>query len=113
MTSAKHTVPGLQYGANSGLRICQREDVLLAFLAVAKEIRSRCQCFDQRAMTQREACELSGRIKEQRNLLRLLVGEKQQRERLKKLLHLNRQLRNKVVAFAQEANLDTSAMMLK
>lgn len=111
MTSSRVAIHRPEDQTNS-LRSCQQEDVLLAFMAVVKEVRSRIQHFGRRAMTQREACELAGRIKEQRNLLRQIVSETQ-REKIKRLLYINRRLRNKVVTIAQAANLDTSAMTLK
>jgi hypothetical protein len=97
---------------NRSLRYCRKEDVLVAFMAVSTEIRTKCGRLSLRGTTLPEACEVAGRIKEQRDLLHQIVGNLTRRE-LKRLLGLNRKFRRRLTMIAAAANLNASVMTLR
>jgi hypothetical protein len=94
------------------LRYCRKEDVLLAFMAVGVEVRTKCGRLSHRGITLPEACEVAGRIKEQRDLLHQIVGNLTRAE-LKRLLGLNRKFRRRLTMIAAAAHLNSSVMTLR
>jgi len=92
------------------LRYCQKEDVLVAFMAVGAEIRTKCGRFAVRGITLPEACHLARRIREQRDLLKQIVGYLNRGE-LKRLLRFNRKLRGRLCTMAATERLSSSVIM--
>jgi hypothetical protein len=94
------------------LRYCREEDVLVAFMAVSTEIRTKCGRLSLRGITLPEAYEVAGRIKEQRDLLHQIAGNMTRRE-LKRLLGLNRKFRKRLTMIAANADINASVMTLR
>ncbi len=91
---------------------CSPIDVLEAFRIVGPEIRTKCRRCGVSGMTQREACELAGRIREQRELIRQLT-ERRNFTHARRLLRLNSRLRKRFLAIVEQAGLDRSVLILK
>lgn len=94
------------------LRWCSQADVLTAFQAVGREIRQKYRRFSAEGLSQADACELAGRIREQRELVRLLVDISSE-SRVRRLLRLNRKHRCRLVELAAKHGLDTSILNFK
>ncbi len=91
---------------------CSQADVLTAFRIVGQEIRSKCHRLSRHGLTQREAHELAGRIREQRELIRQLTDRRSTR-RARHLLRLNARLRRRFLRVVEQAGLDTKVLILK
>ena len=76
---------------------CSRAEVLSAFRIVGQEIRNKCRRYAKTGLTQREAFELAGRIREQRELIRQLT-DRRSTERARRLVRLNTRLRRRAIA---------------
>lgn len=95
-----------------GIGWYNRADVLMAFKIVGEEIRTKCQRFAANGFTQGEACQLASRIKEQRELIRQLARRRNVAH-ARRLMRLNRALRNRLIRVARQAGLETSVLIFK
>lgn len=91
---------------------CSRTDVLAAFRIVGQEIRNKCRRYDRQGLTQQEAYELAGRVKEQRELIRQLTGRRDLKH-ARRLARLNSRLRRRVVKVVQQAGLNADVLTFK
>jgi len=91
---------------------CSPAEVLAAFRIVSQEIRNKCHRYAEDGLTQREACELAGRIKEQRDLIRQLRDRRYVRH-ARHLVRLNHRLRKRFVGIAEGAGLNTDILMFR
>ncbi len=91
---------------------CSRVDVLEAFQVVGREIRNKCHRYAETGLTQGEAFELAGRIKEQRDLIRQ-VADRRNIKHARRLVRLNSRLRRRVIAIAERAGLDKDVLIFK
>jgi hypothetical protein len=91
---------------------CSPADVLSAFRIVGQEIRGKCHRYGRAGLTQREAYELAGRIKEQRELIRQLT-DRRNFKRARRLLHLNRRLRMRAIKIVERAGLNQDVLIFK
>lgn len=91
---------------------CSGSDVVSAFRLVGQEIRTKFQRTDSKALTQVEACKLALRVRDQRELIRCLAGSDDLLH-VRRLLRLNRKLRQRLVALAERAGLTTNILVLK
>ena len=91
---------------------CSSADVLSAFRVVGQEIRSKCHRYARTGLTQREAYELAGRIKEQRELIRQLT-DRRNVQRARHLVRLNGRLRKHAIGVIERAGLDTDVLIFK
>jgi len=91
---------------------CSRADVLGAFRIVGQEIRNKCRRYRQNGLSQQEAYELAGRVKEQRELIRQLTGRRDQRH-ARRLTRLNTRLRQRVINLVQQAGLNAEVLTFK
>ena len=91
---------------------CSRGDVLGAFRIVGQEIRSKCRRYGDTGLTQQEAYELAGRVKEQRELIRQLTDRRSLRH-ARRLMRLNGRLRRRVVDVVRRAGLSTEVLTFK
>ena len=91
---------------------CNRVDVLEAFQVVSREIRNKCHRYTETGLTQGEAYELAGRIKEQRELIRQLA-DRRNIEHARRLIRLNSRLRRRVIAVVERASLNKDVLIFK
>ncbi len=91
------------------LRWCSQADVLTAFHIVSQEIRQKCRRFADEGLSQADACGLAGRIREQRELVRQLIGATGD-SRLRRLLKLNKEHRRRLIELAGKNCLDTGVL---
>jgi hypothetical protein len=91
---------------------CSRADVLDAFRIVGQEIRSKCRRYGELGLTQQEAYELAGRVKEQRELIRQLTDRRSLRH-ARRLMRLNGRLRRRVVDNVRRAGQNTEVLTFK
>lgn len=96
----------------SRLRWCSRADILDAFHIVAQEIRAKCRRYAESGITQPEACELARRIRDQRELVRQ-VADRRNFKHARRLLRLNKRLRQRLLKIAAAAGLDTDVLLFK
>ncbi|NUQ63496.1 MAG: hypothetical protein HUU20_13540 [Pirellulales bacterium] len=94
------------------LRWCSQADVLTAFQIVGREIRNKCRRFDGEGLSQADASELAGRIREQRELVRQLIDSRDGR-RVRHLLKLNRKLRRRLLELAEKNGLEGTVLRSK
>lgn len=95
-----------------GIGWFNKADVLVAFKIVGEEIRTKCQRFAVEGFTQGDACLLASRIKEQRDLIRQ-VADRRHAEHARRLMRLNRALRNRLTRMVRQAGLETSVLLFK
>jgi hypothetical protein len=86
--------------------------VLGAFRVVGQEIRNRCRRYAATGLTQREAHELAGRIKEQRELIRQLT-DRRNLKHARRLMRLNARLRKRFLAIVRQAGLNPDLLIVK
>jgi len=91
---------------------CSPVDVLSAFRIVGREIRNRCRRYAETGLTQREAYELAGRIKEQRELIRQLT-DRRNLKHARRLMRLNTRLRKRFLSIVRQAGLNPDVLILK
>ena len=91
---------------------CSPVDVLSAFRIVGREIRNKCRRYAKTGLTQREAYELAGRIREQRELVRQLT-DRRNIKHARRLIRLNTRLRKRFVSIAQRAGLNTDVLIFR
>ena len=95
-----------------GIGWCSKADVLVAFKIVGEEIRAKCQRFAADGFTLGDACQLASRVKEQRELIRQFAGRRNARH-ARRLVRLNRSLRDRLVQLVRNAGLQTSVLIFK
>jgi hypothetical protein len=91
---------------------CSKVDVLAAMKIVGEEIRSKCHRHSAGGLTLGDACQLAQRIKEHRELIRQLADRRHGRH-VRRCLRLNRALRNRLLAMAARAGLDSTVLIFK
>jgi hypothetical protein len=91
---------------------CNRVDVLEAFRVVSQEIRNKCHCYTETGLTQGEAYELAGRIREQRELIRQLT-DRRNIKHARRLMRLNSRLRRRAIAVVERAGLNKDVLIFK
>lgn len=91
---------------------CSKADVLTAFKVVGEEIRAKCQQFASQGFTLGEACQLATRIKEQRDLIRQVADRRNVRH-ARRLMRLNRALRNRLIHLMDKAGFQSSVLIFK
>jgi len=91
---------------------CSRVDVLEAFQVVGREIRNKYHRYRETGLTQGEAFELAGRIKEQRELIRQLA-DRRHIKHARRLVRLNSRLRRRAIAVVERAGLDKDLLIFK
>jgi hypothetical protein len=89
-----------------------RIDVLSAFRIVGQEIRTKCNRCAEAGLTQQEAYELAGRIKEQRELIRQLVDRRNMKH-VRRLMRLHGRLRRRFISIVEEAGLNKDVLIFK
>jgi len=91
---------------------CSPADVLGAFRVVGQEIRNRCRRYAETGLTQRDAYELAGRIKEQRELIRQLT-DRRNFKHARRLMRLNARLRKRFLTIVRQAGLNPDLLIVK
>jgi hypothetical protein len=91
---------------------CNPVDVLEAFRVVGQEIRHKCQCYAETGLSQGEAYELAGRIKEQRELIRQLTDHRNIKH-ARRPMRQNNSLRRRVIAIVERAGLIKDVLIFK
>ena len=91
---------------------CSSADVLSAFRIVGQEIRGKCHRYAKTGLTQREAYELAGRIKEQRELIRQLTDRRNVKH-ARRLVRLNSGLRRRAIGVIERAGLNKDVLTFK
>ena len=95
-----------------GIGRLSKKDILDAFRIVAYEIRAKCRRFASEGLTQAEACTLALRIRDQRELVRQMVDRRNFRH-VRRLLRLNSNYRQHLIALVEEAGLDPRILVFK
>jgi hypothetical protein len=96
----------------SRLRWCTRADVLDAFRVVGQEIRTKCRRYAETGITQAEACEVARRIRDQRELIRQLA-DRRNNKHARRLLRLNKRLRERLLTLIERAGLEKDVLIFK
>lgn len=96
----------------SGRRRCRTFDVLLAFKVVGEEIRAGCKRLARGKPGQAELYALAMRVKEQRELIRQVVGRHASKH-VRQLIRQNRRARQRVVELANAAGRDPSLLIFR
>ncbi len=91
---------------------CSRRDVLGAFRVVGREVRNKCRRYGKLGLTQQEAYELAGRVREQRELIRQL-SDRGGFQHVRRLVRINTHLRRRVVDMVRRAGLDAQFLAFK
>jgi len=91
---------------------CSPVDVLSAFRIVGQEIRNKCHRYAKTGLTQREAYELAGRIREQRELIRQLT-DRRNIKHARRLMRLNSRLRKRLVSIVERAGLNKDVLIFR
>jgi len=87
-------------------------DAVVAFQAVGREIRARCQSVDPATLTLGEACQLARRVKEQRDLVHQIMDRRHYKH-ARRLLRLNQRLKARVLKLAEQAGLDAGVLLFR
>jgi hypothetical protein len=103
-------VPHRSWGRTLGW--LSRADVLAAFHIVGQEIRLKCRRFAAQGLSLAEACDLAQRIKDQRDLVHQIADRRSARH-VRRLLRLNRLLRERFLAIVDRAGLDKGTLICK
>jgi len=91
---------------------CRPVDVLGAFRIVGQEIRNKCHRYAETGLTQQEAYELAGRLREQRELIRQLT-ERRNTKHARRLMRLNNRLRKRFLRIVERAGLNADVLIFK
>jgi len=91
---------------------CSRADVLTAFKIVGEEIRTKLQRFASEGLTLGQACDLARRIKDQRDLIRQ-VADRRNAKHARRLMRLNRKLKERLLELGKEAGLQTTVLIFR
>jgi len=91
---------------------CSPGDVLGAFRIVGQEIRNKCRRYEQAGLTQRDAYELAGRIREQRELIRQLT-DRRNFKHARRLMRLNGRLRRRLLRLVEREGLNGEVLIFK
>jgi hypothetical protein len=89
-----------------------KKDILDAFRIVAYEIRAKCNQFASEELTQAEACTLALRIRDQRELVRQMVDQRNSKH-VRRLLRLNSKYRQNLIELVEKAGLEPTILIFK
>ena len=89
-----------------------KKDILDAFRIVAYEIRAKCKQFASEELTQAEACTLALRIRDQRELVRQMVDQRNSKH-VRRLLRLNSKYRQNLIELVEKAGLEPKILIFK
>ena len=89
-----------------------RKETLYAFRAVEREIRRNLGRINPASLTQAEVCQLALRIKDQRDLIRQMLEQRNSKHG-RRLLRLNRHCRRNLIALAEKAGLNAKILAFK
>jgi hypothetical protein len=87
-------------------------DVLVAFRVVGQEVRNKCHRYAKTGLTQQEACELAGRLREQRELIRQLL-DRRRIPHARRLMRLHSRLRKQFISMVERAGLNKDVLILR
>ena len=91
---------------------CSPVDVLSAFRIVGQEIRNKCHRYAKKGLTQQEAYELAGRLREQRELIRQLT-DRRNIKHARRLMRLNSRLRKRLIRVIERAGLNKDVLIFR